>query len=108
MRPALFLFLFAPLAVGCSQTPSAEGPGQSATNRERAAAPEDAAVVRRIQLHHMSAGDFDAVLEHRFRRGLWVRVENRYNAVLVAGDADLVAEAEQLAAVLDVPPPGAQ
>lgn len=108
MRPTLFLLLLAPLVAACSQTPSEEGSSPAGAERERSSAPEDAEVVRRIQLQYMTAGDLDAVLEHMFRRGLWVRVENRFNAVLVAGDADLVAEAEAVARRLDVPPPTAQ
>lgn len=52
----------------------------------------------------MTAGDLAAVLEHSFRRGLWVRVENRLNAVLVSGDADTVQAALEIAAKLDVAP----
>lgn len=58
----------------------------------------------RIEMQHMAAGDLAAVLEHSFRRGLWVRVENRLNSVLVSGDAELVQAALKIAAKLDVPP----
>ncbi len=100
MRPALLLFLvLAPVLGACSSSPSDEG--ASASRRDGTQA---GAEVARIEMQYMTAGDLAAVLEHSFRRGLWVRVENRLNAVLVSGDADTVQAALEIAAKLDVPP----
>jgi hypothetical protein len=85
MRPALLLLLLlAPFLGACGSSPSADG--ETGGGRRGAA---DAEHVARIQVQYMTAGDLAAVLEHSFRRGLWVRVENRTRRSNSAQDAVL-------------------
>ena len=85
------------ILAACSSSPSS---GETSSDRRT----DPDAQVHRIELKYMTAGDLAAVLENRFRRELWVRVENRRNAVLISGSADVVTQAMDIAAALDAPP----
>ena len=93
------LLVLAPLLGACASSTAAD---EDPAGGRRAA---ESGQVQRIELQYMTAGDLAAVLENRFRRELWVRVENRRNAVLVSGTESAVATAMEIAAALDVAPP---